>query len=320
MPAHPQRPRLGRPPIGVEQQIIPKRRIIAGVEGVFIDGKFAPTEPQQPDSAQPPNPKDITSVGYMMLGRNGDIVFACSMLKYIHDRIGGNVTLIVSSEYSNVASSCSWIKQHVIPVPYGNVGKAIGIARQHYSIIVRLQPWSLDAGIIQSSEFFTDDAMKCAGLLKHKSLLPTSGVFDVRSSERESALVRKYIDASKPNVLMCLSSGVSGNLACHATVRRMMVPRLEDNGVNVVNLDQIRSQSPVDMLGLYDAADAIVTIDTMHLHLAAHSQIPMFAFLVDGKWSGARPLKNPVMQVPYSRAVQLCGRMAQTIINRIEKA
>jgi hypothetical protein len=56
----------------------------------------------------------------------------------------------------------------------------------------------------------------------------------------------------------------------------------------IVNLDRVKAHRVYDMLGLYDHAAALVSIDTVHLHLSRASNVPVFALARDypTRWHG----------------------------------
>jgi hypothetical protein len=72
----------------------------------------------------------------------------------------------------------------------------------------------------------------------------------------------------------------------------------------LVDLSKITAEKPYDLLGLFDAARLLVTIDTMHLHLVAASKLKFIAYLHDanGDWGMSAPSKNCLTTIRYRRA------------------
>lgn len=67
----------------------------------------------------------------------------------------------------------------------------------------------------------------------------------------------------------------------------------------VVNLADVRVAKVPELLALYRNAVCLVTVDTMHLHLARASDVPVVALINDG-WLGSVPPPNAVSTIRYA--------------------
>lgn len=108
---------------------------------------------------------------------------------------------------------------------------------------------------------------------------PLPLVFDKRSPEREAALVAQHTKACQPFILVADHSESSPFDQIEA-----LVSLLEAQfGVfhQILRLSTVKADKPYDLLGLYDKAVALVSIDTMHLHLSMASKVPVIALISD---------------------------------------
>lgn len=72
-------------------------------------------------------------------------------------------------------------------------------------------------------------------------------------------------------------------------------------GDAVVDLSALKKGRVADLIPMFNAALCLVTIDTMHLHLARASDVPVIALVNDG-WLGSPVPPNTVERLRYSEA------------------
>ena len=75
----------------------------------------------------------------------------------------------------------------------------------------------------------------------------------------------------------------------------------ESNGRHVVDLSKVRADKFQDVLGLYDRAGLLITIDTATLHLAQASTIPVIALVADSPtpWHQSAQKGNEILRLKY---------------------
>jgi hypothetical protein len=112
-------------------------------------------------------------------------------------------------------------------------------------------------------------------------------VFDRRNVEIEEGLIQAHMPDNRPTVLVNLR-GLSSPFPHSDWLMNDLRWRYHGE-INFVDLATVKSPVIVDLLGLYGRANALISIDTGTLHLAAASCIPLAAFIVDTPtlWHGA---------------------------------
>jgi hypothetical protein len=80
---------------------------------------------------------------------------------------------------------------------------------------------------------------------------------------------------------------------------------------NIVDIGRLKAQRIYDLLGLFDAAAGLITIDTATLHLAAGSAVPYIAY-TRADWSSSVPKGNCVLEIKY-RDEEVKGRMGEVV-------
>jgi hypothetical protein len=87
------------------------------------------------------------------------------------------------------------------------------------------------------------------------------------------------------------------------------------NVFEVIDLGTVKATRLYDLLGLYDRADLLLTIDTSTTHLALGSSIPVINLVVDTPtmWHGARPRGNSLLSVRYREVLPRMGEIHDVI-------
>src|SRR5579871_6556578 len=69
------------------------------------------------------------------------------------------------------------------------------------------------------------------------------------------------------------------------------------------------------MLGLYDAAAALISVDTVHLHLSKASRVPVFALAryFPKRWHGTPQLPRFTWHCRYGEVLERVDEMIQTL-------
>lgn len=125
--------------------------------------------------------------------------------------------------------------------------------------------------------------------------------FDNRDDTREEILRRKTFITRKPKILVAMPS-VGTSVFKKSPELWPRIRRLA-NDFEIINLEHVKAHRLYDLLGLYDAADFLITSDTATLHLASASTIPYLALVADGG-SGSIPKGNCVCSVRYADAIR----------------
>lgn len=233
---------------------------------------------------------------HIQLGRAGDLIILLPCWWKIFQQTGQKPVVVVAREFSSVLNGASY----VVPDPinghwFGGMATACRFAKLKYGKFVITQCHGVGHETDKSKYPTFGDAMwSKAGFPGMYGQFPL--VFDRRNEEREAKLVAKFTN-DKPMILfnlMGLSSPLPSSQEIHNRLRRYAAK------FNLVHLGSIRAKFLYDLLGLYDAAAGLISIDTATLHLANASKVPLLAYCRGG-WSTAIP-KPGAVRVEYSEA------------------
>jgi len=276
------------------------------------------------------------SPAFCILGRFGDIIQLLPAFKAIRDRTGSNPIVVSSTDYVNVYDGVSY----VTPFPvngnwYGAIPFARDLAREHFGACICPQfwhetdrhreisreQWEDGITVLQSHGFNWGVDMaknpdygssmwwRCGFSREEMLTLPL--VFDRRNVEREEALAAPFLRHKMPLLLY----NFTGQSSPFAPVPEVMKVILEFNQkFKLVDLGKIMAHRIFDLVGLFDRAAGLITIDSATLHLAPASNVPYFAYKVGG-WSSSVPKGNCRKSVFYSEAIETLGNLREFLNN-----
>lgn len=258
---------------------------------------------------------------FILGGRFGDIILLSGCLHAIWQRTGLKPLMFTSKDYVSVYDGMSYVTYYSMPqnwwecvdparrlaekefgggtvvqwwnsVPkhedtIGFNGKTIAVLQSHgrnWGVDVKLDP-----------DFGTSMARRLGFSRQEWLALPP--VFDRRNRQREAELVERFSRLGKPLMLYNFT-GQSSPFAYVPEMMAMLKPFRKD--FNLVDIGQVRATRIFDLLGLYEAALGLITIDTSTGHLAPATNIPIIWFTVPG-WCSSVPHGNVRFTCPYDQ-------------------
>lgn len=234
----------------------------------------------------------------IQLGRFGDeILLLPCWLKHFQDT-GVKPVVIVSRDYASVFQGVSYVQPDVINAQwYMGMPQARQMAALKYGEYAITQChghcWGVD---MDEWPTFGESMWARAGFPGQYGTLPMA--FDRRNPAREERLMIPFARARTPILLYNLHGISSPFNAAQAVLARL---RRYARRFTLVNLAGIRAKFIYDLLGLYDRAAGLISVDTSTAHLAAASKVPMLAFRV-GAWNSMKP-KPGAVEVFYKDAL-----------------
>jgi hypothetical protein len=233
---------------------------------------------------------------HIQLGRNGDLILLLPCWRKIYQDSGQRPIVIVAREFSGVLNGANYVEADIINRSwYQGMPEAKKLAKFKYGEFTVTQCHGLEHGCDMSQwSTFGETMWARAGFPGQYGKLPM--VFDRRNPGREADLLRKY-PQTKP-LLLFNFSGNSSPLPCAPDLRHRV--RRFERLFTCVNLASFKAKYIYDLLGLYDAAAGLITIDTSTLHLAAASPVATLAYLRGG-WNSAIA-KPGAVTIPYEQA------------------
>lgn len=230
---------------------------------------------------------------YLQLGKLGDLLNILP-LAYADAQSGKSVGVMTCPEYLGVLDGCSY----VTPVRFA--GQHWEITKAHAEAI-KLAP-AVFCGQVNGpkadvlaltytpagqknavTDSHNREQWKLAGMLPQWGNIPL--VFDRRDGEREKALLPK---GKKPFILVSADSA-SSPFPYKALLLQLLRLRYAKQ-YQIIDLATVRAHRFYDLLGLFEAAHCLVTVDTAHLHLAyAVPHLPVMALVQDRPlyWHGS---------------------------------
>lgn len=243
-------------------------------------------------------PSEATCV--VQLGRFGDLLLLAPAFKLLGERTGIKPVVMVSHEYASVMDGISYAFPDSVPLRWWeDSAKAKQLAVKRYRNVIVPQYWN-DLSEPKSEHhangkiFFQAHGRRWLvegenadygtamwnrlGFTREQMLTHLLEI-DRRSPNREAALVSTYHRPGKPTVLYNFTGRCSPFPYVPEMMRLLQPYRTK---ANLVDLGKIRADRIYDLLGLYDVAAVIITIDTSTLHLCPASSTPSLMFIVDG--------------------------------------
>jgi hypothetical protein len=244
---------------------------------------------------------------FCVLGRHGDLV-NCLPMAYALSRQVGRVNWLVSHEYEGTLEGASYVNA----VRWNGGQDSLHDALRTYANAnpICAQAW-LNPDPQRLTPSYALEQWRLAGMLELFGSLPL--IFDRQNLERANALRDRVLarrHPGRPLIIACVD-GVSSPFR-HGPKLLAMLRGLD---TDVIDLRDVRAERVFDLLPLFDAADCLVTIDTLPLHLARACTVPTVCLLNDD-WNGWRASVPPpqcVWQRTYSEAAENLGECTAAV-------
>jgi hypothetical protein len=233
---------------------------------------------------------------YIELGRNGDIVNILPLLwRNWCQKAPAN--LLVAKEYLPLTQGCTYFQAAVYPGAHNQPGAAEAWAKQnrHSEVPVVCQVENNPNDSRQLTDSYQKESWRLAGALDEFGRWPL--VFDRRNTPRENALVSQ-IQKSKPMILFAGES-ISSPFPDAAPLLASLKYQFAE--YDVIDLSGVRAQHIYDLIGLYQSAALLISVDTVHIHLARACHTPVIAIINNG-WLGSIPPPTTVKSFRYTGA------------------
>lgn len=265
-------------------------------DGTLIDRIRQRTFASKSPKAEPPC--------FVQLGRYGDLIMLLPAFKFYADKFGAPVPVFVGKDFASVLDGASYVKPIVVSC---ELEEAATIARKSYpQVIVTQLNGKKTHPQPDSLKSYAETMWHRTGLLgEYSKMLP---VFDQRRKREEEKLVKAHVKDDRPIVLV----NFAGNTSPFQSPELLSELRKRTD-IQLIDLKEVRASRVFDLLGLFDIAAGMITIDTMTLHLAAASQMPYVALLADHGKSASVPKGNCRMSVGYSKVRENVGKIMMEV-------
>jgi hypothetical protein len=235
---------------------------------------------------------------YLQLAKSGDLINILP-LAYADSQKGLKVGIMACAEFADVLDGCSYVEKVVFSGRQWELSKALDEAKKLCANVICTQtngpveqvlkctyePAGQKSAITDS---FNREAWKLSGRLIEWGTIPL--VFDKRDKEREKLLMPKgWFGKGKKKRIMLVSADSKSSPFPYKDLL-MELLHLKYPTFNIVDLSTIKAERFYDLLGFYESAHCLVSVDTAHLHLAyAVPTLPVMALVQDRQlyWHGS---------------------------------
>lgn len=228
----------------------------------------------------------------VQLGRYGDIANALPAVRMIGARTGAKPSVIVSKEFASILDGVKYCDAIPYEGHFSDLRGGIDFAQCKFKDVIVGQVWGKDSPVEQKCSSYNMDNWERLGCLSQWTD-PTPPTFDNRDRKRERLLINSHVQINeKPLMILSLSGGVTSKLE-GGDVLSQKVKQAFGDMWRIVDIDTIMAERIYDVIGLMEIADAIVTSDTVWLHLANDVSTPVAAVLSQkGDWMQTVPRCN----------------------------
>ena len=223
----------------------------------------------------------------VQLGRIGDLLSILPILKHI-----GGGYIVTRPEFMGVLDSVSYAKGIEFRGNVCDYHGAVKVARRKGTAVYVTQCFGDADAARQTCDDFAHEEWARAGVD------PSNGFgtldIDIRFREDEQALICQHRKTDKPLILVNTLG-----LSTPYPYREALAEHLRnwEGRAEILDLSEVHAVHFCDLLGLYDIATALITIDTATLHLASASKVPVIYLRPQG-WIGSPP-KGKCCHVQY---------------------
>lgn len=253
---------------------------------------------------------------FVSLGRFGDILNAIPLSKKHFDLTGEKPYFMVARAYASILEGISYVEPVIYEGEFTNVIFALHQARKLTSDIRLCQIYGFGIGSNETTTSFCRQSWVSAGADVPWGTLPL--VIDQRNAAREAKLVDRELSTARGRKLVLLAlNGQSSPFPYRGLVTRYLADNLPDNSFDILIISLLKAERFYDLLGLFDVAHCLVTIDTGHLHLAHASNVPVVSFITrdPSPWHGSAWKPNHVGRFFYDEVPQMLDKIERAVIN-----
>lgn len=214
----------------------------------------------------------MSSIAIIALARHGDLCAAALPLcKFWHDQ-GKEIHLFVHEDFRAIPDACSYITVHPMRGGHRDTAEAGQDARRKgFDNIIYIQSDGHSSKPPLCMMNFVLEAYARSGEIERFHDLPL--IID-RRTDPTVAIRCIPPDDGRPLLLTCFH-GCSDPYPYAKEQLEWVAKEFKD--YRILDLSTGTLPSPVDLLHLYEIADCILTVDTLHLHLSHATETPVIA-------------------------------------------
>lgn len=233
----------------------------------------------------------------VQLGRIGDLLNILPVAKSISDKTRSKINIIVHKDYAHVLARSSYVNPVLFDGSIDDVDAAVAQAK---GMVLVPQLFSKNGLKQITTGSWQREQYKLCGVLDQFNKTPIH--LDIRDFDLEQKAFEKVISKHEASIPIICANFTSYSSPFSSGCE--YIRAIEDaTGLPVVDLGTLKVEPYVDLLGLLDRADLVVTVDTSTLHLLQATHTPYIAIL-NTEWRQSVPRRPPVKRFWYNNATK----------------
>jgi hypothetical protein len=234
------------------------------------------------------------------LGRYGDIVNALPIARDLFNQTQTKPGFMTCKEWSPLLEGTGYVVPEVYPGNMDGIRDAIAKAATKYKTVIRAQVYNTPDHKLRKGKCYNHQAWVAAGFSNRWRDPMVKLAFDNRNLVRERELISANVKReAKPIILYSFTSGFSSPFSDGSKCQERFVKELGDTH-QLINLSTITAERIYDMLALFEVADALVSTDTVWVHLAAAMpRLPVYMLHQLDSWYKSELRCNLVWNCAY---------------------
>jgi predicted GH43/DUF377 family glycosyl hydrolase len=242
------------------------------------------------------------SKAYCCLGKIGDCLSIFPILLHEYQERGIKTPLVVSKDYADILEGVTYADPVIYDGGFGDIKGALRFAKQRFHKVIVLQMHGMGYEVERLTPSYQLDSWlraRCVGYFQDWPL-----VINNRSGLRERILFKNTVNRTEHKgrpleKYMLLADHSQSSPFPHIEELAEMLKKEFEPAIRVIRLSMVKAVKIFDLLALYEKAEALVTIETVHIHLSKASSVSTIVLAADG-WRGSAQHKRFRFYARYS--------------------
>lgn len=255
---------------------------------------------------------------FVELGRYGDII---NILPIVRDKFietGIKPVVAVSRGFEDLFDCVTYADALPLPLKTTEILPAIDEAKARFEKVIVTQIYGIKYDPGKQTKHFNIESWRIGGYLDRWDDPSLRLVFDKRSYSRERLLIDKLIPSCDKPVIFVNLISYSSPFSQKSSFKERLFKRWSDQ-VSLIDVSDYKAHNIVDLLGLMEIADAVLTVDTATIHLALAVDTPVMGVFPVKCWRKPKLKCNVILDVDASVPNPDFGPLDEAIAELIRK-
>jgi len=252
-------------------------------------------------------------IAIIQLCRFGDIVSILPIAKHLSK--DNEVTIICHEDFTGILDACSYVKCLPLSTTHRDVIGAVAKAKLEgfNQILIAKSELNGPGGSPFPTDNYQQQQWARCGFLEKFHDLPL--IFDKRNKEFEDKALRLFLPPEDGRPLLGYSLHSISSIYLQWQELEKWIKKEFGKTHRLLNFDLCVGQVH-NLLGLIEKCDKLISVDTLHLHLAYSTMTPTVALVQDDPHKRSEPRKHWIENITYSESLTEIGQ--ERIINAVK--